>query len=110
VPGAAARGRRRPPARTFLKIIVNPRAARGQSALSELVRLVDQLEAEAPGYVRLEQVQDLLDAALVEAAIAEDVLLLDERLALDAASGELAPTTLCRLNRRHQAVRALLSW
>jgi hypothetical protein len=87
-------------------------AARGtrHAALSTLVRVVDQLEARAAGELTLEQVRRAVDPALVEAAVAEDVLLLDERLALDAESGELQPTTLCRLNRRHQAVRALISW
>lgn len=79
------------------------------AALARLVRLVDDLEARAVGYLDLETVRAAAGAAggALAAALADDVLLVDERLRLDPATGATAPVWLCRLNRHHPVVRSL---
>jgi hypothetical protein len=69
---------------------------------ADLIRLVDRLEDEAAGYVTLENVQAAGD---VSSAIAEGLLLVDNRTRLDGS-----PVILCRLNRHHPLVIELTSW
>ncbi len=79
------------------------------AALRALVRLVDDLEGRATGYLALEDVRAAAGAALreaVEAALADDLLLVDYRHRLDPATGRVVPVTLCRLNRHHPLARA----
>ena len=71
---------------------------------ADLVRVVDQLEDAAEGYVTLEQVEKAVGAN-VSAAIASGLLLVDHRTRLDGTEA-----TLCRLNRRHALVTRLTSW
>ena len=79
-------------------------------SLRRLVRVVDGLEAASEGYLELDAVRDAADAASVQAALADDLLLVDRRTRLAADTGEPTPVTVCRLNRRHPLVRELLSW
>ena len=76
---------------------------------SDLVRVVDELEERAAGYVTLEQVERAVGGAVSE-AIAAGLLLLDYRERLDAATGAPTAVTLCRLNRRHPLVAELTAW
>lgn len=94
----------------------------GDSRLAVLVRCVDALEAAAESYVTLDDVRRRCGGAaletapsaagsdVVQAALEEDLLLVDERRRLDGTSGEPRSVTLCRLNRRHPLVRQLLAW
>jgi hypothetical protein len=68
------------------------------------VRLVDQLEDRAAGYLTLEDVERALGRSL-QPEIDAAVLLLDYRTRGDASS-----VTLCRLNRRHPLVQRLVNW
>ena len=74
-----------------------------------LVRLVDCLETRTSGYLTLDAVRaaagPLLD--LIEPAVADYVLLVDQRTRLDRNTGEVKPITVCRLNRHHPLVRRL---
>jgi hypothetical protein len=85
-----------------------------EASLAALVRCVDALEAVAEWYVTLDEVRHRCragaDPDVVDAALDDDLLLVDERRRLDRASGALLPVTLCRLNRRHPLVRQLLAW
>jgi len=79
--------------------------------VEQLVRQVDAREAAAAGgYVALDQVRGLCDAATVQWALAADVLLVDNRTRLDQESGAPRPFVLCRLNRHHPIVRRLTAW
>lgn len=80
-------------------------------AARHLVHRLEQLEATAgSSYVLLDTLEPTCDAATVQWAIADDLLLVDHRTRLDPESGELLPVTLCRLNRRHPLVRELTAW
>jgi hypothetical protein len=68
-----------------------------------VVRLLDQLEGAAEGYLTLEEAQRAAGQDLAR-LIAEGVLLVDYRQRLEP-SGEVRSVTLCRLNRHHPAVR-----
>jgi hypothetical protein len=77
-----------------------------------LVRLLERLEDEAESYVTLEDVDRSIavDAAALSAsdvtqAIADGLLLVDDRRRLDGTA-----VTLCRLNRHHSLVAQLTSW
>src|SRR3712207_3908810 len=79
-------------------------------ALAELVRLVDDLEERAIGYLTLDEVAAAASPAAadrISAAVAENVLLVDHRTRVDPPTYAPTPVTLCRLNRRHPFVRAL---
>ena len=79
--------------------------------LARLARLVDRLEEQAPRYLGLDDVRTALPEeahGVLRDAIAADLLLVDERISVDAATGARTPVTLCRLNRRHPLARALL--
>ena len=77
----------------------------------DLVRQVEAREAAAAsGYVSLDDVAQVSDAATLRWALAADVLLVDHRTRLAGASGDPVPTTLCRLNRHHPLVRDLTTW
>ncbi len=71
---------------------------------AQLVRLVDELEAKASGYVTLEEVEHAVGAA-VSAQIESGLLLVDYRTRLDGTN-----VTLCRLNRHHPLVAELTGW
>jgi len=71
---------------------------------ADLVRLVDQLEDTAVGYLTLEQIEAAAGARL-DAQIAQGLLLVDHRTRADGT-----PVTLCRLNRHHPLVAELTSW
>lgn len=74
-----------------------------------LIRTVDGLEEKSIGPVTLDQVVAAAGCEQdVRALVAEDVLLGDQRLRLDSATGEMRPVRLCRLNRQHPAVRDAL--
>ena len=75
----------------------------------DLIRIVDDLEAHADGYVSLEQVEEALGHSSEE-AIAGSLLLIDYRERIDATTGTRTPVTLCRLNRQHPLVRQLTAW
>jgi hypothetical protein len=76
--------------------------------LGSLARLVDELEAHATGPLTLPVVRQAFgDEQVVARALDEEILLVDYRERLDAATGALLPVTLCRLNRRHPLVQAL---
>jgi hypothetical protein len=77
---------------------------------ASVVRCVDALESAAESYVTLAEVRAACTLDSLQAALFDELLLVDERHRLDAASGELLPTTVCRLNRRHPLVRQLLAW
>jgi hypothetical protein len=74
---------------------------------ARLVALLDRLEGESTAYLDLDRLRAAWDGApaILDAAIAEDVLLVDDRTRLDEATGALVPITLCRLNRSHPDVR-----
>jgi hypothetical protein len=77
------------------------------------VRCVDALESAAESYVTLDDVRrgcGADDVDVIQVALADDLLLVDERRRLDGATGEPVPISLCRLNRRHPLVRKLLAW
>ena len=82
------------------------------AALRSLVLVVDRLEASASGYVTLDDVQAALGplAAALDRALAEDLLLVDERLQLEGTGSCARRVTLCRLNRHHPLVRAVVSF
>jgi len=71
---------------------------------AELIRLIDELEEKAAGYVTLEDVERAVGAA-VSAQIASGLLLVDYRTRLDGTA-----VTLCRLNRHHPLVAELTGW
>ena len=71
---------------------------------AELVRLIDELEESAAGYVTLAEVERAVGSE-VTAQIASGVLLVDYRTRLDGTA-----VTLCRLNRRHPLVAELTGW
>jgi hypothetical protein len=77
--------------------------------VNELVRIVDELEARAAGYVTLDEVEAAL-GHMAQAAIDAGLLLVDYRERADAAMGAPRPVTLCRLNRQHPLVRQLTAW
>lgn len=82
-------------------------AARAASLLS-VARLVDRLEDQPqPGPLTLDAVLAAAGplAADVQAALDADLLLVDHRQLVDAASGQRRATVLCRLNRRHPLAR-----
>jgi hypothetical protein len=75
---------------------------------ARLLRLLDELESGAEGYLTLEQAeraagQDLSDL------VAQGILLVDYRQRL-AADGGVEPLSVCRLNRHHPQVKDLSSW
>jgi hypothetical protein len=70
----------------------------------DLIALVDRLEDRADSYVTLEQVESAVGAS-VRWAIADHLLLIDERTRVDGSR-----VTLCRLNRRHPEVVRLSAW
>jgi hypothetical protein len=71
---------------------------------TELVRLVDELEEKASGYITLEDVERAAGFA-VSAQIESGLLLVDYRTRLDGTA-----VTLCRLNRHHPLVAKLTGW
>ena len=71
---------------------------------AELVRLIDELEESAAGYVTLEEVERAVGSQ-VTAQIGSGVLLVDFRTRLDGTA-----VTLCRLNRHHPLVAELTGW
>jgi hypothetical protein len=71
---------------------------------AELVRLVDDLEERADGYVTVEDVERTLGCA-VSGQITTGILLVDYRTRVDGT-----PVTLCRLNRHHPLVAELTGW
>ncbi len=76
--------------------------------LARLVRLVDGLEARTVGYLTLAEVRQVAGgdlAAALDAALAEELLLVDHRRRLDEGAAEPTPVTLCRLNRHHPLVQ-----
>ena len=73
-----------------------------------LVRLIDELEAKADGYITLAEVERAAGRSL-EDAVASGLLLVDYRERIDA-EGARQPLTLARLNRQHPLVRQLTSW
>jgi hypothetical protein len=77
--------------------------------MEAVIRLVDELEARADGYVTLVDVETACGAD-ASAAIAERVLLVDHRARLDANTGDVTAVTLCRLNRHHALVKQLTGW
>jgi hypothetical protein len=79
------------------------------------VRCVDALESAAERYVTLDDVRrecgvDHAQVDVIQAALEDDLLLVDERRRLEGANDALSPVRLCRLNRRHPLVRQLLAW
>jgi hypothetical protein len=79
------------------------------TAFADLIRLIDELEDRAAGYLTLPEVE-AAGGQQVDAAIDASILLVDHRTRLDVTSGELASVTLCRLNRQHPLVKELTSW
>jgi hypothetical protein len=78
--------------------------------MEALIRIVDELEARAgAGYVTLADVETA-SGGDASAAIADQVLLVDHRLRLDANTGNVTAVTLCRLNRHHAMVKHLTGW
>ena len=78
--------------------------------LADLLRLVDQLEATHPGYLFMDSVHAAgADQATTDAAIADDLLLVDHRRRFDRATAEFHDVLVCRLNRQHPTVRSLLA-
>ncbi len=71
---------------------------------TELVRLVDELEEKASGYITLEDVERAAGFT-VSAEIESGLLLVDYRTRLDGTA-----VTLCRLNRHHPLVVELTGW
>jgi hypothetical protein len=71
---------------------------------ADLVRLVDQLEDSADGYLTLEQLEAAAGQTLA-AQVAAGLLLVDHRTREDGS-----PITLCRLNRHHALVAQLTNW
>ena len=71
---------------------------------AELVRLVDELEEKASGYITLEDVERAA-GFVVSAEIERGLLLVDYRTRLDGTA-----VTLCRLNRHHPLVVELTGW
>jgi hypothetical protein len=69
-----------------------------------LIRLVDELEDKADGYITLEQVERAVGFA-VSRPIADGILLVDHRARPDGSQ-----ITLCRLNRHHPLVARLTGW
>jgi hypothetical protein len=76
--------------------------------VNDVIRLVDDLENRAAGYLRLAEVERALGGPASD-AIASGVLLVDYRERIDDR-GEREPVTLCRLNRQHPLVRQLTAW
>ncbi len=80
---------------------------RVDAELDALIRAVDGLEQRAPGDLTLDEVRaTAVKAALLDRAVIEGVLLVDQRLRIVAPDSTAAPVTLCRLNRQHPLVRA----
>jgi len=75
---------------------------------ADLVRLVDDLEGRAAGYITLDDVERAAGRALTD-EIASGLLLVDYRQRVDR-TGQTAPITLCRLNRSHPLVQQLTAW
>ena len=75
---------------------------------ADLVRLVDDLEGRAAGYITLEDIERGAGRSVAD-EIAQGVLLVDYRERVDA-SGTRVPVALCRLNRQHPLVRELTAW
>ena len=85
-----------------------------------LVRLLARLE-ERSGLVTLAQLERAAAgrrtrslppeavASLLDAAVSDMLILTDRRLFLDRASGALVPTSVYRVNRRHQEAREALT-
>jgi hypothetical protein len=75
---------------------------------ADLVRLVDDLEGRAAGYITLDDVERRAGRSVAD-EIAQGVLLIDYRAGVDR-SGVRSPLTLCRLNRQHPLVREVTAW
>ncbi len=77
--------------------------------LAALARLVDTLEARSPTYLTLDEVRRTAGplAGAVDRALAEDLLVVDEREWLAAGADAPVPVAVCRLNRHHPIARAL---
>jgi hypothetical protein len=73
-----------------------------------LVRLIDDLEAHANGYITLAEVERAAGRTLDD-VVASGLLLVDYREQIDL-DGTRQPLTLARLNRHHPLVRQLTSW
>ena len=72
---------------------------------AELVQLVDRLEESAASYLTLPEVAAAAPAAAIDAALEDDLLLIDHRTRRDGTR-----VTLCRLNRHHPLVVELTRW
>jgi hypothetical protein len=67
-----------------------------------LITAQDRLEDQARGYVRTDELLATgVTQSEIDAAIAAQVLLVDQRRRFDVATETFHPITLCRLNRRH---------
>jgi hypothetical protein len=75
---------------------------------ADLVRLVDDLEGRAAGYITLDEVERAAGRALTD-EIASGLLVVDYRERVEP-DGQLVQITLCRLNRSHPLVRRLTAW
>jgi hypothetical protein len=69
-----------------------------------LIRLVDELEAQAESYLTLDDVERAVGHT-VSPQIAAAILLVDYRTRQDGT-----PVTVCRLNRHHPLVAQLTGW
>ena len=81
--------------------------------IPDFVHCVDRLESAAESYVTLDDVRrgcGVDDVDIIQAALEDDLLLVDERRRLVGANDEPVLVRLCRLNRRHPLVRQLLAW
>ena len=72
-----------------------------------LIETVDRLEFDLAAPTLDDLRAAGVDEDVIQAAIADLVLLVDQRLRLDLATGAFHPITPCRLNRQHPAVRAI---
>jgi hypothetical protein len=73
-----------------------------------LVALLDELESAAEPYLTLDEAE-LAAGQDLSPLVDQGVLLVDHRQQL-LPGGQLAPITLCRLNRHHPQVKALGGW
>lgn len=76
---------------------------------ADLVRLVDDLEGRAAGYITLDDVERAVGHPVAD-EVARGLLLVDYRERVDARTGAREAITLCRLNRQHPLVRELTGW
>lgn len=76
--------------------------------LARVAEAVDRLEDRVHGYLTLDDVRSAVgDDAAVDVALAEDLLLVDDRERLETTAWDVHPVTFCRLNRHHSVAKAL---